>query len=63
MFVTLPQRTKTTHFTLTKFVCGFLSEVTKLCNMDSRDSVCAVHWTREGPYLAIGTGRGEGQVQ
>ncbi|KAJ4786195.1 hypothetical protein LUZ62_037441 [Rhynchospora pubera] len=38
------------------------SKVTKLCDLGSRDGVCAVQWTREGSYLAIGTGRGEVQI-
>ncbi|KAK1632710.1 hypothetical protein QYE76_007025 [Lolium multiflorum] len=36
--------------------------VTKLCNMGPRDSVCAVHWTREGSNLAISTSLGDVQV-
>ncbi|KAJ3676393.1 hypothetical protein LUZ60_003805 [Juncus effusus] len=38
------------------------SKVTKLCDLGSRDGVCAVQWTREGSYLAIGTGLGEVQI-
>ncbi|VAH13698.1 unnamed protein product [Triticum turgidum subsp. durum] len=30
-------------------------KVTKLCDLGPRDSVCAVHWTREGSYLAVDT--------
>lgn len=37
-------------------------KVTKLCDLGPRDSVCAVHWTREGSYLAIGTSLGDVQV-
>ncbi|KAF0933639.1 hypothetical protein E2562_018872 [Oryza meyeriana var. granulata] len=37
-------------------------KVTKLCDLGPRDSVCAVHWTREGSYLAIGTGLGDVQI-
>ncbi|CAM0885539.1 unnamed protein product [Alopecurus aequalis] len=38
------------------------SKVTKLCDLGPRDSVCAVHWTREGSYLAIGTSLGDVQI-
>ncbi|GJN16596.1 hypothetical protein PR202_gb03599 [Eleusine coracana subsp. coracana] len=38
------------------------SKVTKLCDLGPRDSVCAVHWSREGSYLAIGTGLGDVQI-
>jgi cell division cycle 20-like protein 1, cofactor of APC complex len=38
------------------------SKVTKLCDLGPRDSVCAVHWSREGSYLSIGTGLGDVQV-
>lgn len=37
-------------------------QVTKLCDLGPRDSVCAVHWSREGSYLSIGTGLGDVQV-
>uniref|UniRef100_A0A0D9VAV6 CDC20/Fizzy WD40 domain-containing protein n=1 Tax=Leersia perrieri TaxID=77586 RepID=A0A0D9VAV6_9ORYZ len=37
-------------------------KVTKLCDLGPRDSVCAVHWTREGSYLAIGTSLGDVQI-
>uniref|UniRef100_A0A453GWF2 CDC20/Fizzy WD40 domain-containing protein n=1 Tax=Aegilops tauschii subsp. strangulata TaxID=200361 RepID=A0A453GWF2_AEGTS len=38
------------------------SKVTKLCDLGPRDSVCAVHWTREGSYLAVGTSLGDVQI-
>nr|CAB3479571.1 unnamed protein product [Digitaria exilis] len=38
------------------------SKVTKLCDLGPRDTVCAVHWSREGSYLAIGTGLGDVQI-
>ncbi|KQK11759.1 protein FIZZY-RELATED 3 [Brachypodium distachyon] len=38
------------------------SKVTKLCDLGPRDTVCAVHWTREGSYLAVGTGHGDVQI-
>ncbi|ONM34207.1 Fizzy-related protein [Zea mays] len=38
------------------------SKVTKLCDLGPRDSVCAVHWSREGSYLSIGTGLGDVQI-
>ncbi|KAJ1287275.1 hypothetical protein BS78_03G418900 [Paspalum vaginatum] len=38
------------------------SKVTKLCDLGPTDSVCAVHWSREGSYLAIGTGHGDVQI-
>ncbi|CAO1947396.1 unnamed protein product [Urochloa humidicola] len=38
------------------------SKVTKLCDLGPRDTVCAVHWSREGSFLAIGTGLGDVQI-
>ncbi|ERN07934.1 hypothetical protein AMTRI_Chr08g162110 [Amborella trichopoda] len=38
------------------------SKVTKLCDLGPSDSVCAVQWTREGSYLAIGTISGDVQI-
>ncbi|KAK8944561.1 Protein FIZZY-RELATED 3 [Platanthera zijinensis] len=38
------------------------SKVTKLCDLGDRDGVCAVQWTREGSYLAIGTSLGDIQI-
>ncbi|OAY79079.1 Protein FIZZY-RELATED 3, partial [Ananas comosus] len=38
------------------------SKVTKLCDLGSRDGVCAIQWTREGSYLAIGTSLGDVQI-
>jgi len=34
-------------------------QVTKLYDLGPRDIVCAVHWSREGSYLSIGTGLGD----
>ncbi|EMS58970.1 Protein FIZZY-RELATED 3 [Triticum urartu] len=41
---------------------GTVIQVTKLCDLGPRDSVCAVHWTREGSYLAVGTSLGDVQI-
>ncbi|KAL5717309.1 Protein FIZZY-RELATED 3 [Ranunculus cassubicifolius] len=38
------------------------SKVTKLCDLAPTDSVCSVHWTREGSYLSVGTHLGEVQL-
>ncbi|KAL6980554.1 B-type cell cycle switch protein ccs52B [Sarracenia purpurea var. burkii] len=38
------------------------SKVTKLCDLGPTDSVCSVHWTREGSYISIGTSLGQVQV-
>ncbi|KAG1337861.1 protein FIZZY-RELATED 3 [Cocos nucifera] len=38
------------------------SKVTKLCDLGNRDGVCAVQWTREGSYLAVGTYLGDVQI-
>ncbi|KAG0465189.1 hypothetical protein HPP92_019353 [Vanilla planifolia] len=38
------------------------SKVTKLCDLGSRDGICAVQWTREGSYLAVGTSLGDIQI-
>ncbi|XP_038980976.1 protein FIZZY-RELATED 3 isoform X2 [Phoenix dactylifera] len=37
-------------------------KVTKLCDLGNRDGVCAVQWTREGSYLAVGTYMGDVQI-
>ncbi|GAB4827479.1 Protein FIZZY-RELATED 3 [Ancistrocladus abbreviatus] len=38
------------------------SKVTKLCDLEPSDSVCAVQWTREGSYISVGTNLGQVQV-
>uniref|UniRef100_M8BF28 Uncharacterized protein n=1 Tax=Aegilops tauschii TaxID=37682 RepID=M8BF28_AEGTA len=45
-----------------KIANGTVIQVTKLCDLGPRDSVCAVHWTREGSYLAVGTSLGDVQI-